>query len=80
MDDSPSLRRISSTQKGGTQMYSLTKEQKIENLVELIGQKKKKVTNLETEIKNLEQKVLKLKSTESRVDSNDPISRLRSQL
>lgn len=74
------LRRISSTQKGGTQMYSLTKEQKIENLVELIGQKKKKVTNLETEIKNLEQKVLKLKSTESRVDSNDPISRLRSQL
>jgi len=74
------LRRISSTQKGGTQMHSLTKEQKIENLVELIGQKKKKVTNLETEIKNLEQKVLKLKSTESRVDSNDPISRLRSQL
>jgi len=61
-------------------MHSLTKEQKIENLVELIGQKKKKVTNLETEIKNLEQKVLKLKSTESRVDSNDPISRLRSQL
>lgn len=74
------LRRISSTQKGGTQMHSLTKEQKLENLVELISQKKKKVTNLETEIKNLEQKVLKLKSTESRVDSNDPISRLRSQL
>jgi len=74
------LRRISSTQKGGTQMHSLTKEQKLENLVELINQKKKKVSNLETEIKNLEQKVQKLKSTESRVDRNDPISRLRNQL
>jgi uncharacterized protein YlxW (UPF0749 family) len=74
------LRRISSTQKGGTQMHSLTKEQKIENLVELINQKKKKVSNLETEIKNLELKVQKLKSTESRVDRNDPISRLRNQL
>jgi len=61
-------------------MHSLTKEQKIENLVELINQKKKKVSNLETEIKNLEQKVQKLKSTESRVDRNDPISRLRTQL
>lgn len=61
-------------------MHSLTKEQKIENLVELINQKKKKVSNLETEIKNLELKVQKLKSTESRVDRNDPISRLRNQL
>lgn len=41
-------------------MYSLTKEQKLANISELIDQKKQKIENLQREIENLQAKSSKL--------------------
>lgn len=45
-------------------MYSLTKEQKISNLEELITQKSKKVENLQKEVEFLKKKLSKLQNSE----------------
>lgn len=44
------------------QMYSLTKEQKIENLKEALALKEKKVQNLNSEIEGIKKKLEKLAS------------------
>jgi uncharacterized protein YlxW (UPF0749 family) len=44
-------------------MYSLTKEQKISNLNEILEQKKKKLENLTKEVQNLEAKIAKIEKS-----------------
>jgi septal ring factor EnvC (AmiA/AmiB activator) len=43
-------------------MYTLTREQKIANLEETLISKKRKVENLQSEIKNIEAKLTKLRN------------------
>lgn len=43
-------------------MYTLTPEQKISNLEELLEQKKKKISNLQKEVDGIEKKLLTLRT------------------
>lgn len=43
-------------------MYTLTPEQKISNLEELLEQKKKKISNLQKEVDGIEKKLLILRT------------------
>lgn len=55
-------------------MYQLTNEQKISNLEELYMQKRKKAVNLSKELKQLENKILKLKEKPSSDEQPTKIS------
>lgn len=44
------------------QMHTLTKEQKLENLKEILVSKKQKLLNLQKEVENIEAKVQKLEA------------------
>lgn len=46
-------------------MYSLTREQKLENLKEILGQKAEKVKNLNKEIEAIQAKIKKLEEKNS---------------
>lgn len=65
-------------------MYKLTIEQKISNLQELLGPKKKKLTSLQKEIEGIESKIQRLKLAQLKAEQEkrnekDPVSSYSSQ-